>query len=138
MRRPSSLLHNDLWWDNIIVAADDVYLVDFESVKTGDYAEDLAFIRVMFDYYPQYYQRRFWHNERDEASANEFIDGIIRHYQREFDDPGLPERMQFYVALQALRRLSDQAYLETPNLDLIRLWLEQLLRPDGARSVIGK
>jgi tRNA A-37 threonylcarbamoyl transferase component Bud32 len=128
MRVESSVLHNDLWWDNIIVANDEVYLIDWESMKTGDYAEDLAFSRVMMDYTtPQYQKRTFWHSARNEDAANRFWSGIIEMYQHEFDDKTLPERLKFYLVLQTLRRLSDIAYSDLPtNHELLHIWVDQL------------
>jgi len=128
MRVGCSVLHNDLWWDNLIVANDEVYLIDWESMKTGDYAEDLAFSRVMMDYTtPQYQPRKFWRTQRNEDVANRFWYGIIEMYQHEFDDKTLPERIKFYLILQTLRRLSDMAYSDLPtNHELLHIWIDQL------------
>ena len=128
LRVQGSLLHNDLWWDNIIIAKDDVYLVDWESMRVGDYAEDLAFMRVMIDFTPGYDAKRsFWRTSRDEAVANRFFAGIVEQYRHFFDDDQIDDRLRFYLVLQTLRRLSDIAsgtYL--PNRDLVGLWLGQL------------
>lgn len=130
MRVTSSLLHNDLWWDNIIIARDDIYLIDWESMKTGDYAEDLAFGRLMIDYRPPYYQdRAFWQTPRNEAVVNRFWLGIADTYRHEFDDTTLDARLRFYLALQTLRRLSDIGYATfEPNIELLHIWLNQLPR----------
>lgn len=128
MRVVSSVLHNDLWWDNIIVAKDDVFLIDWESMKTGDYAEDLAFGRVMMDYVsPDNPQHKFWRIVRNEDVSNRYWSGIITMYQHEFDDESLPERLKFYLVLQTLRRLSDIAYSDSPlNTVLLHIWIDQL------------
>jgi len=128
MRVGSSVLHNDLWWDNIIVAKDDVFLIDWESMKTGDYAEDLAFSRVMMDYTsPHYRQNKFWRTERNEAVADRFWGGIVEMYVHEFEDETLSERLKFYLVLQTLRRLSDIAYSDLPpNIELLHIWIDQL------------
>jgi hypothetical protein len=128
MRVTSSLLHNDLWWDNIVIAKDDVYLIDWESMKTGDYAEDLAFARLMMDYQPPYYKdRKFWRVTRNEAAADRFWAGIIDRYEHEFEDETIHARLRFYLVLQTLRRLSDMAYSDLPpNHELLKIWFTQL------------
>lgn len=128
MRVRSSVLHNDLWWDNIIVAKDDIFLIDWESMKTGDYAEDLAFSRVMMDYVsPRYPEHKFWRTQRKEDIADRFWNGIVNMYAHEFEDESLPDRLRFYLVLQTLRRLSDMAYRDfAPNVELITIWINQL------------
>jgi hypothetical protein len=128
MRVTSSLLHNDLWWDNIVIAKDDVYLIDWESMKTGDYAEDLAFARVMMDYQPPYYkERKFWQTSRNEGVADRFWAGIVDRYRQEFEDETIHDRLRFYLVLQTLRRLSDMGYSDLePNRDLLKIWIDQL------------
>jgi hypothetical protein len=128
MRVQTSVLHNDLWWDNIIVAHDDVYLIDWESMKLGDYAEDLAFGRVMVDYRPDQYQSRgFWRTARNPAVMDRFWCGIVDMYAHEFQDNTLPDRLRFYLMLQTFRRLSDLAYSTLPpNPELLNIWVDQL------------
>ena len=128
LRVSGSLLHNDLWWDNIIIAKDDVYLVDWESMRVGDYAEDLAFMRVMIDFKPAYDSKRiFWKTARDETVANRFFANIIEMYEHAFEDETLDERLRFYLVLQSLRRLSDMSSgTYHYNRELVGIWLRQL------------
>ncbi len=128
LRVAGSLLHNDLWWDNIIIAKDDVYLVDWESMRVGDYAEDLAFMRVMLDFTPGYDSKRgFWKTSRDEVVANRFFANIIEMYEHAFEDETLNERLRFYMVLQSLRRLSDMSSgTYQYNRELVGIWLKQL------------
>ena len=127
MRVGSSVLHNDLWWDNIIVAKDDVFLIDWESMKTGDYAEDLAYGRVMMDYTAPHQERKFWQTERKEDVADRFWGGIVEMYTHEFEDDTLADRLKFYLVLQTLRRLQDMAYSDLPpNIELLHIWIDQL------------
>lgn len=128
MRVENCVLHNDLWWDNIIVAKDDLYLIDWESMKSGDYAEDLAFGRVMMDYTAPFYQNKsFWRTQRRPEVADKFWSGICDMYQEEFQDTTLPERIKFYLILQTLRKLSDMAYSSLPpNIELLHIWINQL------------
>jgi len=110
MRVTPSLLHNDIWWDNIIVAREEVYLVDWEWMKVGDYVEDLAYPRVMLVHRPIHNRRRqFWQNAPDEAAANRFFRVLVDLHASEFDDTTIEIRLKFYLALMSLRRLSDYA-----------------------------
>jgi aminoglycoside phosphotransferase (APT) family kinase protein len=110
MRVTPSLLHNDVWWDNIIVTPNDVYLVDWEWMKVGDYAEDLAHARIMLAHRPNHDKRRqFWLETPNEDKANRFFRVIADQYVREFGDRTLYDRLKFYLALATLRRLSDHA-----------------------------
>lgn len=128
MRVQPSLLHNDLWWDNIIIARDDVYLIDWEWVKLGDYAEDLAYARVMLGFVPVYDRsHRFWQGDPDDKVANRFFYHITDTYSREFEDMTLDDRMRFYLSLQTLRRLSDYfAGAYKGGHHLRDYWLERL------------
>jgi aminoglycoside phosphotransferase (APT) family kinase protein len=110
MRVRPSLLHNDVWWDNIIITQNGVYLVDWEWMKVGDYAEDLAHARIMLIHRPAHDPtRQFWDGEPDEKKANHFFKLIQDQYIREFGDRTLKDRLRFYMALATLRRLSDHA-----------------------------
>lgn len=128
MRVQPSLLHNDLWWDNIIIARDDVYLIDWEWVKLGDYAEDLAYARIMINFVSIYTpSHRFWQDAPDDLAASRFFVHITETYKREFEDQTLDRRMQFYLCLQALRRLSDYyAGTYKDSHQLRDYWLAQL------------
>lgn len=125
----ASLLHSDLWWDNIIIAKDDVYLIDWESMTTGDYAEDLAYARVMMDYVPPFHGpgQLFWRSPRDAAAADRFWTGVVDMYKHEFEDYTLHSRLRVYLVLQILRRLSDAANSDLePNRDMLKNWLADL------------
>jgi hypothetical protein len=107
MRVQGSLLHNDLWWDNIIIARDDIYLIDWESMRVGDYADDLAYMRIMLDFAPLYDKsRRFWLSERNETAANRFFAGVVREYIHEFNDTTLETRLKYYMGSRILSRLA--------------------------------
>ncbi|HSX02051.1 MAG TPA: phosphotransferase [Candidatus Saccharimonadia bacterium] len=130
MRVKPSLLHNDPWWDNIIVAKDDVYLIDWEWMSVGDYALDIAYARIMLFFRPVHdHSRGFWVTPRDEDAADRFFAGIAEAHCQEFNDHTLFERLKFYLALQTLRRLSDYAagtFEDYP--ELLAYWVEQLPR----------
>jgi aminoglycoside phosphotransferase (APT) family kinase protein len=130
MRIMPSLLHNDPWWDNVIVAKDDVYLIDWEWMSVGDYALDIAYARIMLFFRPVHdHARGFWVTPRDEAAADRFFAGIAEAHRQEFNDQTVFERLRFYLALQILRRLSDYAagtFEDYP--ELLAYWVEHLPR----------
>lgn len=106
-RVPQSLIHNDLWWGNIIVARDEVYVIDWETVTTADYLEDLASLRVMFDH-ENWHKKLggFWREKRNPAAANAFFAGILEAYAKAFDDDTLYLRLKVYLTLASLRWLN--------------------------------
>lgn len=130
-----SLLHGDLWWNNVIVTPDEVYLIDWESVHTGDAMEDLAMFRGLIDcVYPYPNAPAFWVAERSPEQADLFLDGIIDLYRSELG-PSVDKRFKIYFALFSLMRLRvmydlnrSTSPLNIPELtswlveDLIRIW----------------
>jgi aminoglycoside phosphotransferase (APT) family kinase protein len=109
-RTRQSLLHNDVWWDNIIVTPNDVYLIDWEWMSTGDYLVDISYARVMLMFRPVHnHAREFWQGLPDESVANQFFTKLVASHRLEFGDSTINERLPFYLALQTLRRLSDYA-----------------------------
>lgn len=104
-----SLIHGDLWWSNVIVSHDHVYLIDFESLQTRDYLEDLARFRVMLDYFHLHepIQRSFWTGARNPGAANRFFLGIIDRYRSDLPDPDVNLRLKFYLAFRSFIYLHD-------------------------------
>jgi thiamine kinase-like enzyme len=103
-----SLVHGDLWWSNVIVTQDDVYLIDWEALKTGDYLDDIARFRIMIDYkhYHEEAQKQFWTDERDPLAADRFVDQILDVYREEFDSE-VDRRLKFYLVLWCFIHLKD-------------------------------
>jgi thiamine kinase-like enzyme len=93
---PAHQVHGDPWWANIIVAAEEVYLVDWENTKFDDYAEDLAKFRVLMDYVRHEDPPTFWDHESDRALADSFMEVLLADYDTAFDDTTLRLRFAFY------------------------------------------
>jgi hypothetical protein len=93
---PTVQVHGDPWWANIIVAAEEVYLVDWENSKLDDYCEDLAKFRVLMDYVRHEEPMTFWDSEADRVLANPFMEIILKRYEAAFNDPSLRQRFAFY------------------------------------------
>jgi hypothetical protein len=88
------------------VAKDEVYLIDWEAVKTGDYLEDLAFLRVMFDHRNLHHNLSgFWKEKRNIQAANNFLAGMIEDYERAFEDDTIRMRLKVYLTIYCLHWL---------------------------------
>lgn len=99
-----SLIHGDLWWNNIIIARDEVFLIDWETMKTADFVEDLAFLWTMFDYSQG--GRKFWRGERNMVALQRFMKRVFQHYEYEYPEENVMLRIKFYVFLLQIRRLN--------------------------------
>jgi hypothetical protein len=108
-RRHRSRTHNDLWWANVIVAQEDVYLIDWENLGRDDYCRDLAFFRLM-----TYYERSaspvsMWDTQPDEVAIETFMQDILKRYPDEFEDESFYQRYGLY-ALQLGCLIFARAY----------------------------
>lgn len=102
--------HNDLWWANVIVAEEDVYLIDWENLGRDDYCKDLAFFRLM-----TYYERTaapvsMWDDEPDHAAMDAFLRPILERYPTEFDDDTFWQRYGLYALQQGMLNFSRAYY----------------------------
>ncbi len=93
---PAHQVHGDPWWANIIVAAEEVYLVDWENTKFDDYCEDLAKFRVLMDYIRHEDPPTFWDRESDRSLADPFMEVVFGDYDEAFHDPTMRLRYAFY------------------------------------------
>jgi hypothetical protein len=105
-----SRTHNDLWWANVIVAEEDVYLIDWENLGRDDYARDLSFFRLMV-----YYERTaapvsMWDEEPDNAAMDAFMDDLLKRYPEAFDDETFWQRYGLYAVQQACLNFSRAYY----------------------------
>jgi hypothetical protein len=104
-----SRTHNDLWWANVIVAQEDVYLIDWENLGRDDYCRDLAFFRLM-----TYYERSaapvsMWETAPNEQAIETFMDDILKRYPNQFEDGSFYQRYGLY-ALQLGCLIFSRAY----------------------------
>lgn len=106
----SSHCHGDPWWGNIIVAAEDVYLIDWEGSKLDDYVEDLAKFRVMIEYERPQEPQSFWDQSQDRAKIDGFMDDLLDRYEEHFVEPNLRGRFGFYCLYLAAVVFGDNFY----------------------------
>ena len=102
--------HNDLWWANVIVAQEDVYLIDWENVGWGDYCKDLAFFRLMIYYERTAVPVSMWDDQPDAAVFDDFYRPVLERYATHFHDQTLWQRYAFYAFEQALINFSRAYY----------------------------
>jgi hypothetical protein len=137
-RRPRSRTHNDLWWANVIVAQEDVYLIDWENLGRGDYAKDLSFFRLMTYYERSVAPVAMWDEEPNEVTIEAFMHDILKRYPVEFEDETFYQRYGLYALQQALLIFARAYYgdrrgaRQAANIVHcgIRLFEDHCLRPD--------
>jgi thiamine kinase-like enzyme len=102
--------HNDLWWANVIVAEEDVYLIDWENLGRDDYCRDLAFFRLMV-----YYERTaapvsMWDEEPDNLALETFWTSVLERYPEAFNDETFWQRYGLYAVQTGLLNFSRAYY----------------------------
>lgn len=109
-RVQQSRTHNDLWWANVIVAQEDVYLIDWENLGRDDYARDLAFFRIMTFYERTISPVSMWDAEPDIPALEAFWKPILDRYPLEFNDATFKMRYGLYCLHWAMLNFSRAYY----------------------------
>jgi aminoglycoside phosphotransferase (APT) family kinase protein len=127
-----SLIHGDLYINNILFTDDDVNYIDWEWMRVGDNAEDLArFYGLGFGFQP-------WYTPITPQALDVFLDT----YREELDDPTLSKRVEvlnlyFHFAdlMYFLNRLDGSSPQQLPLprshyvecIELLTRWLSKAL-----------
>ncbi len=124
-------IHGDLWWPNVIVSEEDVYLVDWESVRRGEPAEDIGKLRLICylsrnDAVPAF----FWKTASDGPKLALLVQQITERHQALTRDQDLVNRLKFYLPFFSLRELADR-YLEGKTRQPIDLAWNQILADEA-------
>jgi tRNA A-37 threonylcarbamoyl transferase component Bud32 len=83
-----SIIHGDLWWDNILVNNGEIKIIDWLESSENDYCRDLAQFKIgVLD------------ELFDENQTNHYLGEILVLYKEYFQDESIYERMRFYVPL---------------------------------------
>lgn len=107
-RRRKSRTHGDLWWANVIVAEEDVYLIDWERLRMADYCEDLAKFTVLFNIVRPTEPRTFWSGGQPQPEALEQFLGVIhKAYRTRFPNTFFEGRYGIYCLLYGLKQFGD-------------------------------
>lgn len=104
--------HGDLWWPNVVTAQEGAYLVDWESMRPGDAAEDIAKFRFYL-HYPRNYQPSanfFWQTAEDGAKVSEVMKTLVDRHNELAGDTSLIERLRLYLPYHGVHELA-QRYL---------------------------
>lgn len=104
--------HGDLWWPNVVAAQEGVYLVDWESMRRGDVADDIAKFRFYL-HYPRNYQPSsnfFWQTAEDGQKVSEVMSTLVERHNEVVGDTQLVERLKLYLPYHGVRELA-QRYL---------------------------
>ena len=83
-----TIIHGDLWWDNILVSNGKIRIVDWLESSEQDYCQDIAQLRIGTL------------NEIFDTSKSEyFFKKIVNTYKKEFEDETIFDRIRYYVPL---------------------------------------
>ena len=121
-------LHGDFWWPNIVVAKEDVYFIDWESVRRGDAAEDIAKLRVyIYGYRTPADPIFFWEQPSDGPRMGELVEAIARRHQTQLGDDSLPERLKFYLPLFCIEELANRFMLPDAQVSMNKILADDAL-----------
>lgn len=102
-------IHGDFWWPNIIVAKEDVYFIDWESVKRGDPAEDIAKLRIFtYGYRSPTVPTFFWASPSDAPKMSQLMHSIAEQNREVTGDKTLPDRLKFYLPYYCVHELGNR------------------------------
>ena len=92
---PSTLLHGDLHYSNILVTeGNKFYFIDWEMTSYGDYCKDLAYFKARaLDY---------MYRGGKETTSLEIFKASLSYYKSTFNDSSIEERMRYYLSAQYL------------------------------------
>lgn len=113
LRVPKVRIHGDMWWPNIIYTGGDIYLIDWESVRRGDAAEDIAKLRIYL-YWPRNYRPAanfFWRSDGDSEAIGGLMKAIVDEAVQVRGDETLANRLGFYLPYYCLRELARRSLL---------------------------
>ncbi len=86
-----TLIHGDLWWDNILVDNDRITIVDWLESDEQNYCRDLAQLKIgTFD------------EILDAHESKWFFDRVLEVYEEEFQDGYVRDKMQYYLPMMYL------------------------------------
>jgi len=87
-RNRGTLIHGDLWWDNILVDNDKIRIVDWLESSEQDYCRDLAQLKIgTFD------------EILDAHKSQHIFETVLDAYKEEFEDESIHDRMQYYLPM---------------------------------------
>ncbi len=118
---PTTLLHCDLRLDNLFFRDDEVIVIDWQLVRRGPAAYDVAY---------------FLSSALDEAAGREVVEGLLEAYLEELraggvegytiDDLARDYRLALQVVLMTLSTVDQVDLGDGRGIDLMRGWISRL------------
>lgn len=100
--------HGDLHWPNIIVAKEDVYLIDWESMGRGDAALDIGKLRIVIYWGVNSYETVFWDGPKDRDKVSAMTRSITSKHVTLNGDKTLTDRLKVYLPFECIKVLSER------------------------------
>ncbi len=85
-QRPQTIVHGDLWWDNILVDGGRIRLIDWLESREQEYCRDLAQFKI-----------GVLNEVLDPSVSQRFFEKIVSAYKDEFEDNTIFERLRYYL-----------------------------------------
>jgi aminoglycoside phosphotransferase len=86
-----TIIHGDLWWDNILVDNGNVTIVDWLDSSEQDYCRDLAQFKI-----------GTLNEILNPKESQIFFEKIVKTYVKSFNDDTINERLRYYLPLMYL------------------------------------
>ena len=86
-----TIVHGDLWWDNILVDNGKIRIIDWLESSEQDYCRDLAQLKI-----------GTLNKVLDMQKSQYFFEKILDAYKKEFEDETIFERIRYYLPLMYL------------------------------------
>ncbi len=83
-----TIIHGDLWWDNILVDNGQIKIVDWLESSEQDYCRDLAQLKI-----------GILNELLDINESQRFFEKILNAYKDKFEDETIFERVRYYLPL---------------------------------------
>jgi thiamine kinase-like enzyme len=86
-----TIIHGDLWWDNILVDSGKIKIIDWLEASVNDYCRDLAQLKI-----------GILNELLDKNQSKYFFKKILNEYREEFKDDTIYDRIRYYLPLMYL------------------------------------
>jgi len=90
-QRPRTIVHGDLWWDNILVDDGRIRLIDWLESSEQEYCRDLAQFKI-----------GVLNEVVDAPVSQRFFEQLVNAYREAFDDATIFQRIRYYLPVMFL------------------------------------
>jgi aminoglycoside phosphotransferase (APT) family kinase protein len=85
-QRPRTIVHGDLWWDNILVDDGRIRLIDWLESSEQEYCRDLAQFKI-----------GVLNEVVDTPASQRFFEQLVNAYREAFNDATITQRIRYYL-----------------------------------------